>query len=370
MNLHLTTGDAQLIFTLVIVLSVLSIVLIGAVIGFKINRDNLEKKSAAMQVRVLDAWESGDNQQMRAVALEILHGGVREQSDLTSVCNRTAGAAWWTPERMAAVQQSFIDAGLAEQLRRQLDSGSHIRRGLSVYIAGFPCWQIDPLLVERFTQDSEPTVRLAAVGALERMASAESAEALIHALEQNHLPRARIIERLGHDWAVEPMLRAMTKPGQIWEIRCDLLRALAFAADARAVECALDAAAGPNKYERMQAMRVLASAFAKATPEQQQRIEAVAIKATEDEHPNVRSNAVEVLRQIPGAAEYDRLEALVADADWFVRRGAARALGALGEAGWKRLERIADSPDRFAAQRAREELAMHAVFPNYQQAGA
>ena len=370
MNLHLTTGDAQLIVYLIVVLTVLSLALIGAVIAFKINRDNLEKKSAAMQVRILDAWENGDNMAMRAVALEILQGGVREQSDLTSVCNRTAGAAWWTPDRTAAVQQSFVDAGLADQLRRQLDGGSAIRRGLSVYIAGFPCWQVDPLLIEKFTQDSEPTVRLAAVGALERMASHESANALIKALEQNHLPRARIIERLGRVWAVDAILAAIDKPGQTWEVRCDLLRSLAYAGDVRGVDAALVAAAGDNKFERMQAMRVLAATYSKASAEQQARIEQTAIKATTDEHSNVRSTAIEVLRQIPHTAEFDRLEELVADADWFVRRGAARALVALGEEGLRRLHRVSEGTDRFAAQRAREELAMHAAFPNYQQAGA
>lgn len=370
MNFHLTTGDAQLIVYLIVVLTVLSLGLIGAVIAFKINRDNLEKKSAAMQVRILDAWESGDNTLMRAVALEILQGGVREQSDLTSVCNRTADADWWTDERTKAVRQSFIDAGLTDQLRRQLDGGSAIRRGLSVYIAGFPCWQIDPALIEKFTQDSEPTVRLAAVAALQRMATTASADALIVALEQNHLPRARIIERLGHEWAVEALLKAMDKPGQTWEVRCDLLRSLAYAGDARAVPCALQVAATGNKFERMQAMRVLANTYAKATPAQQDQIEAAAIKATQDEHPNLRSTAIDVLRQIPHALEFDRLEALVADADWFVRRGAARALMALGEEGRRRLERVSSGSDKFAAQRAREELAMHAAFPNYQQAGA
>jgi hypothetical protein len=370
MNFHLTTGDAQLIAYLIIVLTVLSLALVGAVIAFKINRDNLEKNSAAMQVRVLDAGESGDNTKLHAVALEILRGGVREQSDLTSVCNRTVGAKWWTPERIAEVQQSFIDAGLSDQLQRQLTSGSSIRRGLSVYIAGFPCWQVDPVVIEKFTQDKEPTVRLAAVGALERMATASAAEALIHALEQNHLPRARIIERLGHVWSVDSMLRAMDKPGQTWEIRCDLLRALSYAADARAIPVALAAGIGDNKFERMQAMRVLSATYALATTEQQQQIEEVAIKATHDDHANVRSTAVDVLRQIPHVAEFDQLEALVADADWFVRRGAARALLSLGEEGQRRLHRVAEGNDRFAAQRAREELAMLAAFPSYQQAGA
>ncbi len=370
MNFHLTTGDAQLILLLIVVLTVLSIVLIGAVIAFKINRDNLEKNSAAMQVRVLDAWETGDNVKLRAVALEILRGGVREQSDLTSVCNRTAGATWWTPVRIAEVQQSFIDAGLSDQLQRQLTSGSAIRRGLSVYIAGFPCWHVDPTIIEKFTQDKEPTVRLAAVGALERMATPGAADALILALEQSHLPRARIIERLGHSWAVDSLLRAMDKPGQTWEIRCDLLRALSYAADIRAIPAALAAGAGDNKFERMQAMRVLSATYVRATPEQQQRMEALAIDAASDDHANVRSTAIEVLRQIPNVVEFDKLETLVGDADWFVRRGAARALLGLGAEGRKRLQRVAEGNDRFAAQRAREELAMHAAFPSYQQAGA
>ena len=277
MNLYLTTGDAQLIFQMIIALAVMSVLLILAVIAFKISRDNTEKASAALQVRILDAWESGDNVQMRAVASEIRNGGVREQSDLTAICNRTAGATWWTPERIAAVQQSFVDTGLAEALRRQLSDSRAIRRGLSVYIAGFPCWQIDPLLIEKFTLDKEPTIRLAAVGALERMATADAADALITALEQNHLPRARVIERLGHDWAVPSLIAALTKPEQTWEVRCDLLRSLAHAADVRAIPAALEAAAGANKFERMQAMRVLAATYAKATPEQQSQIEDVAV---------------------------------------------------------------------------------------------
>lgn len=370
MNLYLTTGDAQLILQMILVLAVMSVLLILAVIAFKISRDNTEKVSAALQVRILDAWESGDNVQMRAVAGEIRNGGVREQSDLTAICNRTAGATWWTPERIAAVQQSFIDAGLAEALRRQLGDSRAIRRGLSVYIAGFPCWQVDPMLIEKFTLDKEPTIRLAAVAALERMATAESAEALITALEQNHLPRSRVIERLGHEWAVEPLLKALTKPEQPWEVRCDLLRSLAYTADARAIPAALEAAKSENKFERMQAMRILSATYRLANPEQQQRIEDVAVAATGDEHPNVRSNAVEVLRQISHNIEFDTLERLVGDPDWFVRRASARALIALGGEGRTRLERVAAGTDRFAAQRAREEIAMHDAFPNYQQAGA
>lgn len=370
MNLHLTTGDARLIFQLILVLVLLSALLILAVIAFKISRDRTEKASWELQVRILDAWESGDNIQLRAVASEVRNGGVREQSDLTTVCTRTAGASWWTPERIAAVQMSFIDTGLAEVLRKQLDDPRAIRRGLSVFIAGFPCWQMDPHVIVKFTQDREPTIRLAAVGALERMATGESANALITALENNHLPRARIIERLGHAWAVEPMIEALRKPEQPWEVRCDLLRALSYAADARAIEPALRAAESSNKFERMQAMRVLTRTYRHASAEQQQRIEDVALAATRDEHPNVRSNAVEVLRQIPHSAEFETLEAMVADADWFVRRGAARALLGLGAEGRTRLERVAGGSDRFAAQRAREELAMHDAFPNYQQAGA
>ena len=370
MDLQLTTGDAHLIYQLIIVLAFLSFALILAVIAFKVNRDNMERDSAGLQVRILDAWESGDHERMRAVALELRDGGVREQSDLTAVCTRTADADWWTEERVADVRQSFEDAGLADALHRQLSDPRAIRRGLSVYIAGFPCWKVDPAVIEKFTQDREATVRLAAVGSLERMATPEAARALIYALEHDHLPRTRIIERLGHDWAVEPLLHAMEKADQPWEIRCDLLRALGMAADPRATDCALTVAAGSNKFERMQAMRVLAGTYGTSTPEQQQRIEDVALRATGDEHPNVRSNAIEVLRQIPHRAEFERLEALVADPDWFVRRAAARALVALGAEGRERLQHVSNGADRFAAQRAREELAMFAAFPDYQQAGA
>ncbi len=370
MGFHLTTGNAQVVFYLIVVLAVLSLILIAAVILFKMTRDRLERNSAALQARIQTVWESGDAAQLRTVAEEIDRGGVHQQSDLTLVCNRTAGASWWTPERESEVQQSFIDAGLAARLQRQLTGRNTLRRGLSVYLAGFPCWHVDPAAIESFTLDEEPTIRMAAVGALERIATPPAADALITALEQQHLARTRIIERLGHDWAVPSMLTAMDKPGQTWEIRSDLLRAMAMAADARSIERALLSATSDYKFERMQAMRVLAATYAKANDEQKWRISMVAVKTAHDEFANVRSNAIEVLRQIPEPIEFDMLEGLVGDPDWFVRRGAARALVSLGEEGRRRLTRLAAGIDPFAAQRAREELAMHAAFPDYQQAGA
>ncbi len=210
---------------------------------------------------------------------------------------------------------------------------------------------------------------MAAVAALERMATPAAADALITALEQNHLARSRVIERLGHDWALPSLLAAMDKPGQTWEIRCDLLRAMAMAEDPRAINRALIAAASDEKYERMQAMRVLEATYAKAGDEPKERIEEVAVRAAHDEYANVRSNAAQVLRQLQDPRELDTLEMLVCDTDWFVRRAAARALLAFGEEGQCSLQRLATGNDPFAAQRAREELTMKAEFPLYPQAG-
>jgi HEAT repeat protein len=90
-------------------------------------------------------------------------------------------------------------------------------------------------------------------------------------------------------------------------------------------------------------------------------IEDVAVRLATDPHANVRGLAVPILRNVEDRRGLDALTQMTSDSDWFVRKSAARALASLGDPGAEVLRRLAVGSDRFAAERAREELALVAA---------
>ena len=355
-------GRLELVRALLITIVGLSILLIALVAWFKVRRDRAEARSLAFRTRLREAWQSADPTRIEAIARQIAGASVKEQSDVVAVCSMAEQVGWWSTETRHRVVEAGIAGGLRDAIRRQLGSRSAARRGLAVVLGGHPVAELDPVDLVRFTTDANPTVRMAAAASLERIATPAAAEALVDALVARLLPGPRLVERLGHPWAVDTVLARLAGDAQLpAAVRCDLLRALTLAADARALPVALAVAEAGTPEERIQAARVIAATFAEAPAELRATAAERSLHLAEDEHPNVRGQAVPVLTQVADPRSVDMLVRLAGDPDWFVRRSAARALAALGTEGLDRLGQIARSDDRFAAERAREELAMAAA---------
>lgn len=77
--------------------------------------------------------------------------------------------------------------------------------------------------------------------------------------------------------------------------------------------------------------------------------EPLLIRAMEDPEPHVRGQAVRVARLLPGDSAIPRLNALLGDSSWWVRKAAAKSLVEVGAAGVSALRAAGEShPDRFA----------------------
>lgn len=340
----------------------LSLLLTVVVAWFKVRRDRLERSSARFREHLLASWQANDFDEMLAMDRVVARGSIHRQTDLVAVCHQAEDAQWWSDATLANLTRAAGESGLTRLLRRQLRDAHAARRGLAVVLGGFPPTQLDPRDIVHRSRDKDATVRMSAVASLERIGTPDAARALIAALCVRALPSPRLIERLGHPWAVPSMLRALDTLDQTVEsdeqVRCDLLRALSLAADPRAIAQALTIAENGTAEEQIQAMRVLESTVRNVDQSTRDAIEDVAVRLAADPHPNVRGLAVPILRNVEDRRGLDCLTRMTSDPDWFVRKGAARALASLGDQGVQVLQRLADGPDRFAAERAREELTL------------
>lgn len=347
----------DLVLRLIVVILIVAGVLLLLVMWSKVRRDVAERESLARRQRILRAWEDDDVDAMLETCRETAKGDVQDQSDFLSVCSMTALESWWTADRVAHLQRASHLAGLDRQLARQLTSARAVRRGLAAAIGGYPATALDPVRISPLLADPDPTVRLAAAGALERLATPEAADVLIRALLGGLLPDARIIERLGHPWAVPRMLAELSLVDA--RARLSLLRAIALAEDPIAIpDLELIALASANDEHRAQAMRAIARCVRHAPASTRLEMEQFARRSLDDPHPVIRTVSIDILAQVANVEDLPILIALVADPDWFVRRAAARALTAFGTAGTEALRRVAEGDDPFAAHRAREQLAL------------
>lgn len=351
----------DLVLRLVLTILAISATLCAMVVGFKMRRDRIERRSRMLRSRLLAAWQALDYPEILATDTMVARGSIHDQADFAAICHAAVGADWWTEETASTLARAAQESGLTTALRRQLGSRRAARRGLAIVIGGYGPTSLDPREVMGSALDPDATVRIATVACLERIATADAARALIAGLRRGTLPGPRFIERLGHPWAVPTILDALEEFPDTSEdderVRCDLLRALSLANDPRATSVALRIAGTGREEEQIQALRILASTVGLCGTETKQRIEELAARLAQDPHPNIRGLVVPVLHNAEDAASMQALAGLVSDPDWFVRRRAARALATLGSVGEGHLRRIAAGPDRFAAERAAEELA-------------
>ena len=173
------------------------------------------------------------------------------------------------------------------------------------------------------------------------------------ALARRKLPPERLVERLSGPWATPTIVRALTVVGPHEDgLRASLARALGLYGDGRAEPVLLSLLVSPVVEERVSAARALARC---GTP----RCHLSLIEAMADEAWPVRAQAATSLGHLGVTTAVRVLAENLRHEAWWVRANAASALAALGDRGFDALRLAANGPDRYAAERAGEVLALH-----------
>lgn len=349
--------QADVIRMILVAFAVATLVLFATVVASKLRRDRAEQASTLLRARILGAWQEHDRAAMVATCRLVARGSIRQQSDFVMASALAAHAPWWDAERVASLRQASAESGLHARLLRQLRSRRAVRRGLAVAIGGYPGTALDTTAVAAMLRDPDPTVRIAAAAALEHQETAASARALIAALRSRTLTPPRLIERLGHRWAVPTMLDELNATDAA--TTAALVQALGLAGDAACIGPLLELWPRCEDEEvRVRIMGALAGCAHDAPLDARRLVEQFARTALADEHPVIRSAAARVLGEAGFADDTAVLARTMRDPDWFVRRAAARALAQLGEPGVDALRTVAVGDDDYAAQRAQEQLAL------------
>jgi hypothetical protein len=341
------------------------LVLLGLAVVRKVRRDRRESRSIERRAHYEAVLDTGD---IGAIAA-IFSGarGVEAQVDLAvsiDVVHQTL-----CPAGFEAIGRGMEASSLLPRLSADLGSRRPTRRGRAALLLTRPgtaaaVEQIAPLL-----GDPDPDVRLVACSGLARAATPRAAEVLIWGLVAGVLPPERIIERLGAPWAVETILATLKEgPSPVPDLEADvspggpraeldasLARALGIAGDSRAAPALAALLSSDSVETQISAARSLGRAGGSAS------VPAL-IAALSSEIWPVRAQAAKSLGILAAAAALKPLERCLSDRAWWVRANAARALRALGDPGIEALRRALEHDDRYAADRAREQLALDAVI--------
>jgi HEAT repeat protein len=203
--------------------------------------------------------------------------------------------------------------------------------------------------------DPDADVRHAAVRALGLVGDEDAAWVLVGALESGVVHADRILEHLGHPWAV-PVLLEGAQIDQLRSVHGVLAEALGLAGDPRAASSLAALLLRGTPEERTRSCRALGRTG-------DQRFVRFLVRALGDREWPVRAQAAAALGRL-GADDDATVRALehgLSDTAWWVRHNCADALAgsALGTLALRRtLER---SDDRYARERASEALAVRAV---------
>ena len=332
----------------------------------KARRDRAERRSRELRAGLTDGLKRLDEGQLRKLTAAMSRQHLNDQADLLAVLSRPDRNDWWTDRATEVLREALGGADFVAVLERQLSSRKAAKRGTALLLGSLPSCRVPDFLIARAMGDEDSTVRLTAAAALEREGTLEAANVLLDALEVHALPDARIIERLGHEWAVEPCrarIRACN-PLLTGTARGSMARALGLAGDPVAISDLMWLLEVGSDEEAVQAMRSLASCSESATEQQRAWIaEAARMRLSSDSDALVLM-ATEALSVAGDESDIPRLASLVSHPDWHVRRVAARALGRRGAAGLASLAAIVSGPDKYAAERASEEIAIVAGGPD------
>lgn len=354
-------GDSVLLALLVLgTVGALTAAALTVVVALKRRRDRVEAASIRRRDSMRLALATMDRGALRSAVSDVDLTRTPDQVDLLAALRTVTPESWQVPEALASARDVLQEHDLAAHLLRQLHDRRAERRGLAVLLGSYPCCPLPATDLAGLMEDTNPSVRLAAAAALEHLATPEAAHLLISALERGVLPDPRLIERLGHLWAApycRNALRSVTGDG-VTRVRAALARALGLAGDTAAVPDLLWLLDIGDDDEQIQSLRALGMIAPGANPDQRADIAAAARRASTSSNGVVVLMATQALGATGTVDDVPELTELLQSPDWHVRRAAARALSVLGPVGVAALFAAAEGPDRYAADRAREELAL------------
>lgn len=342
--------------------------LVGLAVTRKLRRDRRELRSVERRARYEAALRNGN-----VAAITALCDGVRSvaaQVDLAVAIDALHPAL--PPEKFSEIGEAMEVSTLLPRLCAGLESRRPTKRARAALLLTRPGI---PSVIERIVPllaDPDPDVRLVACSGLARTATPRAAEVLIWGLVAHVLPPERIIERLGAPWAVETILSTLRDgpspvsdllvglppSGPEVELDASLARALGLARDPRAAGALSILLRRDSMEVRISAARALGRLDGMAC------IPALIAALASEDWP-VRAQAAKSLGALRAADALAPLEHSLSDRAWWVRANAARALRELGEPGLEALRRTLEHDDRYAADRAREQLALHAVIEEH-----
>jgi HEAT repeat protein len=339
--------------------------LAGLAVARKLRRDRRESRSTERRVRYAAALRDPQPKVLRAICADVR--SAEAQIDLAVALDLVYPTL--TRLQRTAIHRTLEATELLPALIAELDSRQAVTRARAALLLSRPgipavADRLVPLLADR-----DADVRLVACSGLARIATPRAAEALILGLVTRALPPERIIERLGAPWAVETILHALrhgpppvpaelktvVPQGRAVTLDASLARALGIARDPRGGHALARLLRTGSDEVRISAARALAHC-GDATC-----VRALIAALDADELWPVRAQAAKSLGALGAIEALEPLEHCLSDRAWWVRANAARALRALGEPGLDVLRHALDHDDRYAADRAREQLALHAV---------
>jgi HEAT repeat protein len=342
--------------------------LVGLAVTRKLRRDRRELRSIERRAGYEATLRGGDASAITAICDEVRSAAA--QVDLAvsidAVHPTLSGA------QVDAIRSAMEASTLLPRLSAKLESRRPTTRARAALLLTRPGL---PAIVERIVPllgDPDPDVRLVACSGLARAATPRAAELLIWALMAHLLPPERIIERLGAPWAVETIVSTLEEGpsavadvlagvapcGDEVELDASLARALGLARDPRAASALAALLDADSTEVRISAARALGRAGGAAC------VPALIAALSSEDWP-VRAQAAKSLGALGAVDALEPLESCLSDRAWWVRANAARALRELGEPGIEALRRTLEHDDRYAADRAREQLALHAVVEEH-----
>jgi HEAT repeat protein len=339
--------------------------LVGLAVTRKLRRDRRELRSVERRARYEATLRGGDASAIGALC-DGVHGVAAEVDLAVSIdaVHPTLSSA-----QAGAIRSAMEASALLPRLSAKLGSRRATIRARAALLLTRPGGQAVVEQIVPLLGDPDPDVRLVACSGLARAATPRAAELLIWALMAHLLPPERIIERLGAPWAVETMISTLKEgPSAVADVLADippcgdeveldasLARALGLARDPRAANALVTLLDSDSTEVRISAARALGRAGGEAC------VPALIAALASEDWP-VRAQAAKSLGALGAAAALEPLESCLSDRAWWVRANAARALRELGEPGLEALRRTLEHDDRYAADRAREQLALHAVI--------
>lgn len=355
---QLLAGETILVLAVLLAVTVGTIALLVLLMGAKIYNDRLEVHFQKRNKNINAAVARGDQKTLRHELLPAARGERKEQLNLLTVLaleeyhpSRVTGA-------VRTLGEAFRSLDMTGRLTKQLRSRKAWARGMALTLGSYEACLLDAKTASAYLDDKDPIVRLAASATLEAIGNDEAARALIEALRKQFLPDARLIERLRYEWAFDAVLDELVRPQTVQQRRINsaLSRILGLIGNPDAIPGLITIAESGIPDERVQAMRGLKGCVRRADAEQRKTLASCARKAAASSQFLLEALAAETLGELGDPEDAELLGGLLRSQDWHVRKAAGRALLNLGGPGLAQLEAAAAGSDKYATQRAVEEL--------------